>query len=322
MDTITSGEFEPVYLRTLGSGALGKKVSNAYETLRKCRLCARYCEVDRTSGEKGYCGLTDHAVVSSFGPHYGEEKPLVGKGGSGTIFLSSCNLLCIFCQNYDISHHKDGERMSPLEISSLMLQLQKGGCHNINFVTPTHQMPFLIDALQIAAGKGLKIPVVWNCGGYESMESLQILEGIVDIYMPDFKFWREEPSLSYCNAKDYPERARIAITEMHRQVGDLQLDENDNALRGLLIRHLVMPENLCGTKDMMKWIAENLSPATYVNVMAQYRPCFEAYRFKEISRRVTDEEFGQALLWARDCRLRLDQDEHPRGIILRFRDLF
>lgn len=246
----------------------------------------------------------------------------MGHRGSGTLFLTSCNLLCNFCQNYDISHFHEGEVMSPEDISKLMTGLQQQGCHNINFVTPSHQMPFLLDALQLAAARGLRVPVVWNCGGYESMESLEILDGIVDIYMPDFKFFTSAPAEKYCHAGDYPDAARSAIAEMHRQVGELQIDERGIAMRGLLIRHLVMPDDLCGTGEMMKWIARSLSPGTYVNVMAQYRPCHEAHGLREISRRITDQEYRQAIQWARDCGLRLDQDEFPRGSILRLQDLF
>lgn len=311
---------DPIYLETYRSGELERKVKKAYAMLRKCRLCARHCEVDRTGGERGFCGLADRALVASFGPHFGEEAPLVGRKGSGTIFLSSCNLLCIFCQNEDISHGKEGENMSPDDMARLMLTLQNRGCHNINFVTPSHQMPFLIDAIQVAAGKGLQVPIVWNCGGYESMESLEILDGIVDIYMPDFKFWNSGPAEKLCKAGDYPEIARAAIKEMHRQVGDLKLDEVGIASRGLLIRHLVMPNELCGTKEMMEWISTELGKDTYVNIMAQYRPCHEAHRVSEISRKPTDGEYRKALGWARQSHLRIDQDEYPRGLIWRLID--
>jgi putative pyruvate formate lyase activating enzyme len=303
---------KPLYLEAHKSGKLREKAHDASLLLENCRLCARYCQVNRKEGKRGFCGLTNKAIVSSWGPHFGEESPLVGRHGSGTIFLASCNLLCLFCQNEDISHGKEGTEMSTGEIAGLMMSLQKKGCHNINFVTPSHQAPFLLDALLQASEKGLTIPVVWNCGGYESMESLALLEGIVDIYMPDFKFWTTQKAGHYCNAPDYPDVARRSIKEMHRQVGELVIDKDQIARRGLLVRHLVMPGDTAATGEIMKWLAGELSPRTYVNVMAQYRPCHGAHKFPEIARRITSEEYQEALALAGSQGLRLDQENYPR----------
>lgn len=303
---------EPLYVQALKRGDFDEKVKRAYEMLGKCRLCARYCEVDRRKGFRGYCGVGDTAIVASHGPHHGEEAPLVGRGGSGTIFLTSCNLLCIFCQNNDISHGKEGVEMTPDRLSEIMRALEARGCPNINLVTPSHQMPFLIHALKIAAEKGLSIPLVWNCGGYESLEALEILEGLVDIYMPDFKFMGSAAAERYCAAPDYPEVAMKALKEMHRQVGDLVIGTDGLAEKGLLVRHLVMPGNVCATDAVLSWLARHISPATYVNIMAQYRPCHEALRFPEISRRINETEYALALRWGREAGLRLDQDCYPR----------
>jgi len=320
--TVEGKNFTPAYIATAASGALDEKMEKAYAMLKKCRLCARYCEVDRTKGQKGFCGIGDKAVVSSSGPHFGEESPLVGNGGSGTIFLTSCNLLCLFCQNDDISHLKEGLEMGPEDIADIMWGLQRRRCHNINVVTPSHQMPFLLKAVALAVSKGLSVPIVWNCGGYESMEALKILDGVVDIYMPDFKFSRNDSADRYCSAPDYPEVARRAVAEMHRQVGDLVMDDSGIARRGLLVRHLVMPGDVCGTEEIMKWLGEKVSPDTYVNVMAQYRPCYKASQFPEIAGRITAAEYEQALLWAKNHGLRLDQDENPRVVNRVLRDIF
>jgi putative pyruvate formate lyase activating enzyme len=308
--------FEPSYLSLHRTGELREKVAGACAMLEHCNLCARYCGVDRRAGQKGYCRTGDRPVVSSFGPHFGEESPLVGRHGSGTIFLTSCNLLCVFCQNCDISHFQEGETSTPEEIAGQMLYLQKKGCHNINFVTPTHQMPFLVNAVEIAAFGGLRVPIVWNCGGYESLEALSLLEGIVDIYMPDFKFWKEDSAIRFCQAPGYPEAARSSLREMHRQVGDLLMDDEGIALRGLLVRHLVMPEDVCGTREIAEWIAREISPGTYFNCMAQYRPCHRSSEFAELRRRITEKEYRQALAWAKEYGLRLDQEVAPRGRIV------
>lgn len=235
--------------------------------LRECRLCPRECGVDRLSDEKGYCRTGRKAMVASFNPHFGEEAPLVGKSGSGTIFFSSCNLRCSFCQNYEISHLREGAEVEARDLAAIMIQLASTGCHNINLVTPTHVVPQILEALSLAVENGLALPMVYNCGGYEKVETLKLLRGIVDIYMPDFKFWDSGWAERYCNAPDYREKAVSALKEMHKQVGDLEIDENGIAQRGLLARHLVMPREIAGTKEVMEFISREISPNTYVNVM-------------------------------------------------------
>lgn len=275
------------------------KVAKAYKLLEKCRLCARRCGVNRLKGELGFCKAGEHLMVSSAGPHFGEESVLVGRCGSGTIFLTSCNLGCIFCQNYDISHLKSGRVVSTEDFVDMMLSLQRQGCHNINFVTPTHFAPQILEAIYIAKEKGLALPTVYNCGGYESLEMLEILEGAIDIYMPDAKYWDGEVAKELSDAQDYPQVMRAALKEMHRQVGDLVVDREGIARRGLLVRHLVMPNGLAGTKEIMHFIAKEISPNTYVNIMEQYRPCFKGLGHPRIGRPITVEEYGQALEWAR-----------------------
>jgi putative pyruvate formate lyase activating enzyme len=289
----------PSYRRSLASGRLRTLVDLAKSTLKCCDLCPRLCRVDRTAGELGFCGGGEMAKVSSYGPHFGEESPLVGSRGSGTIFLAGCNLRCCFCQNYDISHLGHGRETVADELALMMLRLEEGGCHNINFVTPTHFVPQIIEAIEIAAEQGLSVPIVYNCGGYESVETLKILEGIVDIYMPDFKFAGRESAEKYFSAPDYPEVARAALKEMHRQVGDLIIKDG-LARRGLLVRHLVMPEHLADSLEVFKFLATEISPETFVNVMEQYRPCHEADRFPEIARRLEADEFRSALKLAQE----------------------
>jgi putative pyruvate formate lyase activating enzyme len=308
---MTSSSYKPAYLKLNENGELRNRVRQAYKLLNPCALCGRYCSINRMEDEIGFCSLEKTAVISSYGPHFGEESPLVGISGSGTIFFSSCNLGCVFCQNFDISNGREGITYSPAQLAKIMLKLMKMGCHNINLVTPTHQMPVILESLAIAAEEGLDLPLVWNCGGYESQESLGILDGIVDIYMPDFKFWNEEPSKKYLQAPRYPEVARAAIKEMHRQVGDLVMDAKGVAYRGLLVRHLVMPENLSRTDKFIEWLADEISPNTYINIMDQYRPCFRAPEFMEINRRITRQEYIQAVNWAKDAGLRLDKN-YPR----------
>ncbi|MDI9583396.1 MAG: radical SAM protein [Acidobacteriota bacterium] len=284
----------PGYLAAIEHGGFEEKLAGLKALLSPCRLCPRECGVDRLSGEAGFCGGLDRAVVSGSGPHFGEERPLVGSGGSGTIFFAGCNLGCVFCQNYDISHLRRGRPMSCAALAQVMLDLQEQGCHNINFVTPTHFAPQLVEAVGIAARQGLRLPLVWNCGGYESAEALRLLDGIVDIYMPDAKYWDAAVGRELSGVPDYPQRMREAITEMHRQVGDLVLDRRGVATRGLLVRHLVLPENLAGTAGVAGFLA-SLSRDTYVNIMAQYRPCHRASEFPRIARRITSREFCQAM---------------------------
>jgi putative pyruvate formate lyase activating enzyme len=288
------GKFTPAYIQTDKTGLLLKKIHTARAILKNCMLCPRKCCVDRLSGEKGVCKTGQHAVVSSIHAHFGEEAPLVGRNGSGTIFFTHCNLMCSFCQNYDISHEGWGNKVSDDELAGMMITLQNQGCHNINFVTPTHVVPQILSALKKAVKNGLSIPLVYNSSGYDSVETLKLLAGVIDIYMPDFKFWDVWIAEKTCNAPDYSEIARNALVEMHRQVGDLVIDTSGIAQKGLLVRHLVLPDNLAGTRDIMKFIHDAVSPNTYVNVMSQYRPCGRAFEIPELSKQLSPEEFRTA----------------------------
>jgi putative pyruvate formate lyase activating enzyme len=283
---------------------LEKKIEEAYRLMSPCRLCPRNCKAQRLDGKKGFCGIGAKALVASYAPHFGEEKPLVGRHGSGTIFFAGCNLGCIFCQNYSISHYKEGREVTPEVLANIILALQSVGCHNINFVTPTHVTPQIMEALSIARDQGLKIPTVYNCGGYESVETLKLLEGFIDIYMPDFKYSEGKWAKKFSLAEDYPEVARAAFKEMHRQVGDLVV-EDGLAVRGLLVRHLVMPNGVTGSKAIIDFLAEEISPQTYINVMEQYFPCYRASEFPEINRRVRHEEFMAVYNYAKAKGLRL-----------------
>lgn len=290
--------FQPAYLPLYECGELRKRIEKLYGILESCELCPRKCRVNRRKGERGDCRSGEELRVSSCGPHFGEEPELVGLRGSGTIFLTNCNLLCLYCQNYEISHLGEGEVKAEEEVADSMLTLQAIGYHNINFVTPTHFAPQLIKATAIAAGKGLHVPIVWNCSGYENVEIIKLLEGIVDIYMPDMKYSDGAAAKKYSHAPDYFERCREAVREMHRQVGDLRLDERGVACRGLLIRHLVLPNGLAGSEEVLGFIAA-LSRDTYVNIMAQYRPCGEANQYPELNRRPTSLEYARAVAAAR-----------------------
>jgi putative pyruvate formate lyase activating enzyme len=302
------GILKPGYVTLFERGVLGERVRQAKEILEDCRLCPRACGVNRLEGEFGFCRTGPEAVVASFHPHFGEEAPLVGEGGSGTIFIAYCNLGCLFCQNYEISHLGEGEPASGGRLARMMLSLQAMGCHNINIVTPTHVVPQILEALEIAVPEGLSLPLVYNSGGYDRVSTLKLLEGVVDIYMPDFKFWESGISGELGEAPDYPEVAREAIREMHRQVGDLILDEKELAVRGLLVRHLVLPEGLAGTQPILRFLAREISPNTYVNVMDQYRPCGKAFAHPRLSRTLTSREYLDALALAWKAGLkRLDQ---------------
>lgn len=294
---VAAQKCEPAYLRLYETGQLKQRVERALESLRCCMVCPRNCKVDRLADKFAVCKTGRYAVVSSFFPHFGEEDCLRGWKGSGTIFFSGCNLRCVFCQNFDISWQLQGRPAPPRELSTMMLELQARGCHNINFVTPEHVVPQIIEALPFAIEDGLRLPIVYNTSAYDSMESLHLMDGIVDIYMPDFKYWDSGMARKYSKAPDYPEVARRTIKEMYRQVGDLILDEEGLAKHGLIIRHLVMPENIAGTREVMRWIAQELSPTTYVNVMAQYYPAgkVSAREYPEINRRVKPSEYEQAL---------------------------
>ena len=285
---------EPSYLALFESGVLGERIQEAVAALEECRLCPRACGVNRLQDEKGFCETGRRASVASYNAHFGEEAPLVGSRGSGTIFISSCNLLCSFCQNFEISHGREGAEVEPEQTAFMMIQLAQSGCHNINIVTPSHVVPQVLEALPIAIEKGLRIPLVYNSGGYDSAGTLKLLEGVFDIYMPDFKFWDNAFAEKYCGAPDYRETAMQALREMHRQVGDLVVDEKGVAVRGLIVRHLVMPNGVAGTARIAKFLAEEISPDTYVNVMDQYRPCGAAYGDSLINRRISAQEFREA----------------------------
>lgn len=291
---------EPSYIKTHQNGILEQRIEKAISILENCRLCPRHCDVNRLEGETGVCEAGRQAVVSSYNPHFGEEDPLVGKGGSGTIFMTHCNLRCVFCQNYEISHLAQGVPVGADDLAQMMLTLQRRGCHNINFVTPTHMVPQILEALPKAIEGGLNVPLVYNCGGYEEVDTLRLLEGIFDIYMPDFKFWDSKVAARFCSAPDYPEKVRAGVKEMHRQVGDLTLDDQGIAQSGLLIRHLVMPEDLASTREVMRFLANEVSKDTYVNVMSQYRPCGDANNFPELRRSITAEEFRAAVRMAQE----------------------
>lgn len=299
-------EFEPAYRRLYESGELRERVERAVALLENCTLCPRDCHVNRRADKFAVCKSGRYAVVSSHFAHFGEEDCLRGWNGSGTIFFSWCNLRCVFCQNYDISWEGGGRGTRPAELAAMMLRLQEKGCHNINFVTPEHVVPQILEALPLAIGRGLRLPLVYNTSAYDSLDSIELLDGVVDIYMPDFKFWHPAMARQYAKAPNYPEAARSAIKAMHRQVGDLVLDENGLALRGLLVRHLVMPGGIAGTREIMEWIARELGPNTYVNVMNQYHPAgkVSVKDYVEINRRLNSEEFRQALAAARAAGLR------------------
>ena len=285
------------YLALFESGELRQRVEVAREMLRSCTACPRNCRVDRLADKYAVCRTGRYATVSSHFAHFGEEDCLKGWKGSGTIFFSGCNLRCVFCQNFDISWRLQGAPAPPEKLARMMLDLERQGCHNINFVTPEHVVPQIIEALPLAIEAGLSVPLVYNTSAYDSMESLALMDGIVDIYMPDFKYWDAEMARKYSRAPDYPEVARRTIKEMHRQVGDLVLDENGLARRGLLIRHLVMPDRIAGTSEVARWIARELSPSTYVNIMPQYYPTGKVspHEFAEINRRITPIEYESAL---------------------------
>ena len=288
--------FQPAYLELWRSGELARRVKLGLGKLADCTLCPRNCHVNRLENETKTCRTGRYAVVSSYFAHFGEERCLRGTRGSGTIFFSWCNLRCIFCQNYEISWQGEGCAAKPDELAEMMLSLQEQGCHNINFVTPGHVVSQILEALLLAVPGGLRLPLVYNTNGYDSLEALALMDGVVDIYMPDFKFWDPEKARLYAKAPDYPETARCAIREMHRQVGPLVTDEQGIALRGVLLRHLLMPGDAAGTADIMQWIARELSPETFVNLMAQYRPAghVSARHYTEINRRISSEEFHEA----------------------------
>jgi putative pyruvate formate lyase activating enzyme len=302
---LASQDFEPAYMRLYRTGELARRAREAIASLASCHVCPRDCGVDRLADKSAACKTGRYARVSSFFPHFGEEDCLRGWNGSGTIFFSWCNLRCQFCQNFDVSHLGQGEEARPEQLAEMMLILQARGCHNINFVTPEHVVPQILEALSLAVRDGLRLPIVYNTSSYDSMESLRQMDGVVDIYMPDFKIWDSRMALKYLLAKDYPEAACRAIKEMHRQVGELKVDEQGLAKRGVLVRHLVMPGAVAGTREIMKFLAHEVSRHTYVNVMAQYYPAGKVSKekYSEINRRITPQEYDNALAAAREAGL-------------------
>lgn len=297
----------PVYLQLRHTKRFSERVREALDLLRNCQVCPHQCGVNRLAGETGKCRTGRQATVSSYGPHFGEEAPLVGIHGSGTIFFANCNLKCIFCQNYTISQLGEGSTVTKEGLAKIMLSLQQRGCHNINLVSPTHVVPQILEAVEIAVNSGLIIPLVYNSGGYDSIQTLKLLEGIVDIYMPDMKYCDDRTAERLSGAKDYTSINQAVVKEMHRQVGDLQINEQGIAVHGLLIRHLVLPHGLADTERVVKFIAQEVSPHSYVNIMSQYHPCYKAFEVPELSRRLSREEFLEAVKQAQEAGLhRLD----------------
>ena len=300
-------DFKPAYLKLQLDGTLTERASLARQREKACDLCARYCRVDR-SERHGACRTGLRARVSSYGAHHGEEDPLRGLHGSGTIFFSWCNLRCQYCQNHDISQAPSGREFEAQELAAIMLTLQEAGCHNINFVSPSHVIAEILEALVIAVEHGLKIPLVYNTGGFDSPEALALLDGVIDIYMPDMKYSDRHVARRLSKIGNYPKINQAAVLEMHRQVGDLELDERGIAQRGLLIRHLILPEGLAGTADIVNFLSENVSPNTYLNLMDQYRPAYKAHEHPALTRRITIEEYKEAIEMAHAAGLtRLDK---------------
>ena len=305
-------EFKPAYLKLVRSGEMQERVAMAYQLMGKCDLCAWECQVDRQAGSLGMCRSGVKARLSSYGPHLGEEDPLRGWRGSGTIFFARCNMRCQFCQNYHISQTDAGEELKPNDLAAIMLELQNLGCHNINLVSPSHVVPQTLAAIWIAAQNGLRLPVVYNTGGYDSLSALRLLDGVIDIYMHDIKYASQQIARAYSKIPHYPHSNQIAVKEMYRQVGDLQIDRQGLAKRGLLVRHLVLPNDLAGTAEIVHFLAEEISADTYLNLMDQYRPAFNVSqypnRFPRLSRPVTSQEYQAALQLAQSAGLhRLDE---------------
>ncbi|MBF0611607.1 MAG: radical SAM protein [Magnetococcales bacterium] len=300
--------FQSAYLK-LAQQELAERVAMAYAGLQACAQCGRACGVDRRSGPgKSTCRTGPVPVIASFGPHFGEESPLTGQRGSGTIFFARCNLYCVYCQNWTISWRGEGSVKTPEQLADIMLMLQKQGCHNINLVSPSHVIAPILAAVQLAAARGLHLPLVYNTGGYDSLVGLSLLDGVVDIYMPDMKYGDAEPAYRYSRVKDYPRINQAAVKEMHRQVGNLQLDEDGIARRGLLVRHLILPEGLAGSADIFEFLAREISPDTYLNIMPQYHPSYRAARFPPMEQREIRQWYAQALVLAREAGLhRLDR---------------
>ena len=303
--TSPSSTWRPAYARLEDEGRFQERIDQAYELFEGCQLCPRTCGVNRQRGLTGFCNATAKVRVFSHNPHFGEELPLVGQRGSGTIFFAHCNLRCVFCQNWPIAHEGRGRDITDDQLAGIMLDLQRIGCHNINVVTPTHVMPNILNATRKALHRGLRLPIVYNTGGYERVEMIRLLDGVVDIYLPDLKYMDGDEADQYTvrGANDYPERAKESILEMHRQVGDLVTNDRGIALRGLMVRHLVMPNRIAGTREFVRWVAENLSKNTYVNIMAQYRVEHMAFNYPPIARAITPGEFIEAIGWAEQAGL-------------------
>jgi len=302
-DTRKGNVLSAGYIGLERSGELERREKALWEMAECCTLCPRECGANRITGETGICGGDNTLKVASSGPHFGEEKPLVGKNGSGTIFFSNCNLLCVYCQNWEINHRGDGRLTNDIELSRMMLSLQRRGCHNINLVTPTHLTPFIISSLRLAIADGLRVPLVYNTSGYDSLEVIKLLDGVVDIYLPDFKYQDAKTAARFSRgAPDYPKHTAAAIKEMHRQVGVLKQNQGV-AQRGLLIRHLVLPENLAGTDGFVRWVASELGKDTHVNIMGQYGPQYKANDYPQLSRRPTRDEMALATRWAKEAGL-------------------
>ena len=282
---------------------LEERASEAISRLESCQICPRHCRVNRLNDELGFCRGERHARIYSYAPHFGEEPPLVGTRGSGTIFFSGCNLACVFCQNYEISQLDQGTEVRAVVLASMMKRLQDLGCHNINFVTPTHFVPQILEALIIARSMGMTVPLVYNSGGYDSVETLQLLDGIFDIYMPDMKYGSDEMALEYSSAPEYTRYAKAAILEMRRQVGDLEIDDDGVATSGLLVRHLVLPNGSAGTAEVVRFLSQEVSMNTYLNVMAQYRPEYKACEYSDLDRSLTVPEYNEAVRMAADAGL-------------------
>ena len=294
-------------------------MEKARSVLEECCLCPRHCGVNRLAGESGKCHISRQVMVSSYGPHFGEEAPLVGRYGSGTIFFTYCNLHCVFYQNYSISQMGEGNEVAMEELAKMMLSLQTKGCHNINLVSPTHVVPYILEALELAASRGLYLPLVYNTGGYDSVETLELLDGVVDIYMPDMKYSDEKTAEQLSGVINYPQVNRAAVREMHRQGGDLQLDKQGVAKRGLLVRHLVLPNRLAGTEEVVRFLAREVSADTYLNIMAQYHPCHRAFDIPQLARPLNRQEFAEAIDLAHQQGLfRLDREQiaSPLRLIL------
>jgi putative pyruvate formate lyase activating enzyme len=298
-------DFEPAYLRLHRTGELERRAEELWNLMQSCELCPRQCGTNRIAGEKGFCGSTAKLVIAAYHPHYGEERSLVGRGGSGAIFFSNCSLRCVFCINWQISQGGSGERRRVEHLAGMMLHLQEQGCHNINLVTPTHYSAHILYAVDLAAARGLRLPLVYNTCGWERAEILKRLDGVVDIYLPDFKYAEASMAAKYSSgAESYPEITKQALLEMHRQVGVAKPAADGLMYRGLMIRHLVMPNGVSGTKRVIEWIAQNLPKETYVNIMSQYTPVYKASRYPEIARRITRQEYEDAVTWARAAGLR------------------